>query len=45
MSTHRARLDKAVLAGRFGLTTSLFALRQKLKCTRCEERLASYGME
>jgi hypothetical protein len=42
---HRARLDKAGLARRYGLTISLFVVRRKLKCTRCGERLASYSIE
>jgi hypothetical protein len=42
---HRARLDKAGLVRRYGLTISLFAIRRKLRCRQCGERLASYGME
>jgi hypothetical protein len=42
---HRARLNKAGLVRRYGLTISLLTIRRKLKCTRCGERLASYGVE
>ena len=42
---HKARLDKAGLARRYGLTISLFGIRRKLRCTECGERVASYSIE
>ena len=42
---HRARLDKAGLAPRYGLTISLFVIHRKLRCQQCGERLASYSIE
>lgn len=42
---HRAALDKAGLAPRYALSVSLFALRRKLRCRQCGERLASWAIE
>ena len=39
-----APLDKTGLARRYALTVSPFALRRKLRCGECGERLASWAI-